>query len=131
MGKRVDREGPIHRSCIAYLEAALPGAVVFHPSNEIPLQGKQVARAIAKAKWNGTRPGYPDIIAHWQGHTMLFEVKAEGNYLSPAQRDMRDELEAQSIPYAVVRSVDDVVETLAAWGVRSSVTNIPLRGVIT
>ena len=117
MGKRVDREGPIHRACIAYLEAVLPGAVVFHPSNEVPLKGEAVKRAIAKAKWNGTRPGYPDIITHFQGTTMLFEVKAEGNYLTPAQKELRAQLEAQSIPYAVVRSTEDVAEALAEWGI--------------
>ena len=127
MGKRIDREGPIHRACIEYLETALPGAVVFHPSNELPLKGKQVARAIAKAKWNGTTPGYPDIICHWQGMTMLFEVKAEGNYLSTAQRDMRDRLEGQAIPYAVVRSVDDLQEALADF---EHMAAVPLRGVV-
>jgi len=35
MGKNVDREGPIHRSILAYLRVALPGALIFHPANEI------------------------------------------------------------------------------------------------
>lgn len=117
MGKRVDREGPIHRACIAFLEAVLPGSVVFHPANEVPLRGAAVKRAIAKAKWNGTKPGYPDIICHHGGRTVLFEVKAEGNYLTKEQRSMRDALEAQGIPYAVVRSVDDVKEALDDWGI--------------
>lgn len=130
MKKRVDREGPIHRACISYLETALPGCVVYHPANEIPLRGGHVAKAIAKAKMNGTQPGYPDIICHWQGLTMLFEVKAEGGYLSKAQRAMRDRLEAQAIPYAVVRSVDDVAEALADFHDMMA-HPVPMRGIIT
>jgi hypothetical protein len=114
---RIDREGPIHRSIISYLRVTLPGAVVYHPPNEVSLRGKAVARAIAKAKWNGATPGYPDIICHFQGRTMLFEVKAKGNYLAPAQKAMRADIEAQNIPYAVVRSIDDVTVSLAEWGV--------------
>ena len=112
----VDREGPIHRSIIEYLRIILPGSVVFHPSNEIPIKGKAIARAIAKAKWNGTTPGYPDIICHWQGRTVLFEVKAPGGYLSPAQKVLKVELEAQSIPYGLVRSIDDTTVYLSEWG---------------
>lgn len=32
---RIDLEGPIHRSILAYLRVALPCALIFHPSNEI------------------------------------------------------------------------------------------------
>lgn len=102
---------------MSYLEVALPGSVVMHPANEIPLKGPAVRRALAKAKWNGTRPGYPDIITHWNGRTFLFEVKAKGNYMTKTQREMRERLEANNIPFAVVRSVDDVAEALKAWGI--------------
>ncbi len=112
MKKRIDREGPIHRACIAYLETALRGSVVYHPANEVDARGKNIARAIAKNKWNGTKPGYPDIICHWRCRTYLFEVKAPGNYLSPAQKDMRDALQAAGIPYAMVRSVDELIDAL-------------------
>lgn len=127
MAKRIDHEGPIHRACIAYLEAALPGAVVFHPSNELPIRGGNAAKVLAKAKMNGTTPGYPDIICHWMGMTMLFEVKAEGGYLSPAQRAMKERLEAQAIPYAVVRGIEDVKDALADFEHMSAV---PFRGVV-
>lgn len=136
MGKHTDREGPIHRACIEYLETTLPGAVVHHSANEIPLKGKNVARAIAKAKWNGSRPGYPDIVCHWQGRTFLFEVKAPGNYLTEAQRAMRDALEAQGMPFAVVRSVDDLEDALRTFEDRGNWQSIGdlaasmVRGVV-
>jgi hypothetical protein len=117
MARLVDREGPIHRACIDFLESVLPGAVVHHSPNEIPIAGKNIARAIAKAKWNGMKPGYPDIICHYADRTMLFEVKAEGNYQDKNQKAMAEKLEAQGIPYFVVRSQEDVAEALAELGI--------------
>jgi len=116
MTKRRDVEGPVHRSIIAYLRTVLIGAVIHHSANEIPLRGANVARAIAKAKWNGSLPGYPDIIVHWNGQTVLFEVKAPKGYLSPAQKLVRADLEAQGIKYGVVRSIDDTTVYLSEWG---------------
>lgn len=115
-----DREGPIQRACVAYLRQVLPGAVVYHPPNEIPLRGRDVARAIAKAKANGMLPGFPDILIYHEGQGYTIEIKAEGNGLSDAQKRVREQLEQQNIPYAVCRSVEDVRETLAAWGVETT-----------
>ena len=120
MPKRIDREGPIHRSIIDYLRNVLPGSVVYHPANEIDARGKNIARAIAKNKWNGTLPGYPDIICHYRGRTVLFEVKAPGNGLEKSQKAMRAALEAQDIPYGLVRSIEDTKECLGAWGITTT-----------
>lgn len=130
MGKRIDREGPIHRAILRYLETVLPGAIVHHSANEVPLSGRNVERAIAKAKHNGMKPGYPDLIAHYRGWTLGFEVKAEGNCLTKTQKEMKAAFEAQGIPYAVVRSIEDVREVLTEWNV-PFVESVPLRGQIT
>jgi hypothetical protein len=129
MGKRVDREGPVHRACLQYLETVLPGAIVHHSANEIPIRGRNAERAVAKAKWNGMKPGYPDLIAHYRGWTLGFEVKAEGGRMSPEQNAIRDQFEAQGIPYAVVRSIEDVREALNEWRVPFT-EKIPMRGAI-
>jgi len=129
MGKRVDHEGPVHRACLQYLETVLQGAIVHHSANEVPLRGKNVAGAIEKAKAMGMKPGYPDLIAHYRGWTLAFEVKAEGGRMSPAQKATQGQFEAQGIPYAVVRSVDDVREALTDWRV-PFVEKIPHRGTI-
>ncbi len=118
MTKRVDREGKIHRAILDYLRITLPGAVIHHPANEVDAKGKNIARAIAKNKWNGMLPGYPDLICHYQGRTFLFEVKAPGNYLTNTQRAVRDSLEANGIPIAMVRSIDEVADYLDAWGIK-------------
>ncbi len=129
MAKRIDREGPIHRACLAYLETVLPGAIVHHSANEIPLSGEKVERAIAKAKWNGMKPGYPDLVAHYRGWTMGFEVKAEGGRMSKAQEAMQAAFQEQGIPYGVVRSIDDVRECLNEWRVPFT-EKIQIRGTI-
>lgn len=131
MGKRVDRETPIHKACLQYLETVLPGAIIHHSPNELNLRGDKIAKAIAqnKAKVMGMRPGYPDLICHYRGWTLAFEVKAEGGRMSPAQKAMQAQFEAQGVPYAVVRSIGDVREALNDWRVPFT-EKIELRGTI-
>lgn len=117
MGKRIDHEGPIHRACLSYLETVLPGAIVHHSANEVPLKGKNVARALAKAKWNGMKPGYPDLICHYRGWTLAFEVKAEGGRMSKDQKAMQEAFGDQGVPYFVVREVGDVAKALVDLGI--------------
>lgn len=123
MTKWTDREGPIQKDTVRYLRDVLPGAVVHHSPQEFGMKGPQIARQIAKNKANGMLPGFPDVLVLWQGRTLAIEVKAEGNYLTDAQKALRAEIEAQGVPYAVVRSRADVNEFLTGLG-------IELRGQI-
>lgn len=118
--KPVDREGPIHRACLQFLRKVLPGALIHHSPNEMPVAGaspKSKAIAQNKAKGLGMQPGWPDLEVFYRGLPMMFEVKAEGGTMSKTQRAMRDAFEAQGVHYAVVRSVDDVKEALDDWGI--------------
>jgi len=117
MGKRIDREGPIHRACLQFLRAVLPGALIHHSPNELDMAGKSAMRAVVKAKSFGMQPGWPDLEVLYRGLFMTFEVKAEGGAMSKSQRAMRDAFAAQGVHYAVVRSVDDVKEALDDWGI--------------
>ena len=117
--KRIDRENPIQRSIIAYLQHVLPGCLVHHSANELGLSGPAAARQIAKAKHNGMLPGFPDLVCAYNGGVMFLEVKAEGNYLTPNQRAVHDTFTALGHRVAVVRSIDDVTELLGKWGVVS------------
>jgi hypothetical protein len=117
MSKRSDREGPIQQTIVAYLRQVLPGALVHHARNEINKRGLAIQIELAKAKRRGVVAGFPDIIALTKSGALFFEVKAEGNYASPAQKAVHAQLDALGYPVAVVRSIDDVRECLAEWGV--------------
>lgn len=115
---RIDREGPIHTAIISYLRIVLPSdAIVHHSANEGNRGGKRGAIDGARRKAMGVMPGFPDILVYTGGRGFCFEVKAEGAYQSDIQKAVQAQLEAQGIPYAVVRSIDDVREKLAGFGV--------------
>ena len=121
MGKRIDREGPIHKAIVHYLRRVLPkNAIIHHSRNEGNRGGMRGVRDGARGKAMGIKPGFPDLLIFTGGVGYCVEVKAEGGKMSTAQRAVRAELEKQEIPYAVCRSVEDMRETLAEWGVRTS-----------
>lgn len=129
IARRQSPERKIHLAVLEYLRLRLPGAVVHHSPNEIGLKGKDVARQIAKAKHLGMLPGYPDLIVHWQGLTIGFEVKAPGNSLTAAQKAVRDAFRANGLRFYVVRSVSDVEAALDPV-IAHGVVSIPFRGVV-
>jgi hypothetical protein len=92
----------------------LPGAVIHHSPNEVGVKGRDIARAIAKAKHNGMIVGFPDIIVIWAGNVWTFEVKAPGNYPSDDQCEVGRMIRAQGGKWAVVRSADDAAEAVSA-----------------
>mgnify|MGYP003442690372 CR=1 FL=1 len=114
---RIDREGPIHRAILHYLRVVLPGAIIHHSASEGVRGGKAGYLDGAKRKGMGQVSGFPDILALTEAGPLFFEVKAEGSYASPAQKAMHGQLAALGYSVAVVRSVEDVREVLAAWGV--------------
>ena len=132
----MDREGPIHRAIVSWLRVVLPDAVTATVKNEINKRGKAIQIEIAKAKANGVMPGFPDIICLPGSDmpTMFFEVKAPGGYPSQSQKDVHARLTALGYRVAVVRSIDDVKDRLAEWGVQTreigSLVEIPHRGTI-
>lgn len=117
MSKRKDHEGPIHKAILHYLELQFPRAVVHHSPNEVSLRGKDVARAIAKAKSLGMKPGFPDLIMVCGGRTIALEVKAPDGRLQDRQKNIGEALEMNGALWAVVRSVDDVRDKFKRWGV--------------
>lgn len=118
--KRKDLEGPIHRSIIHYLRSTLPpSAIIHHSPNEGVRGGARGKLDGIKRKAMGVQAGFPDILIFSDGKGYCLEVKAEGGRLSPLQKIVKQNLEEQGIPYAVVRSIQDVRESLAEWGVRS------------
>lgn len=122
--KRQSPERTIHLAVLAYLRRVLHGnPVIHHSANEIGLSGKDVARHIANAKHMGLVPGYPDLVCHTFHGDLFFEVKSEGNGLTPAQRAVHADLARLNRKVAVVRSIEDVREHLAKWGIPTRETH--------
>ncbi|MFG6082300.1 hypothetical protein ACEUZ9_002945 [Paracoccus litorisediminis] len=117
-GKRIDREGPIHREILDHLRRLFPKGKVHHSPNSIGLSGKQIMRQISRNESMGTIKGWPDLQVLLPGPlTLLFEVKAPANYPDPHQKVLHHELRALGCLVAVVRSVADVDAALAEWRV--------------
>ena len=131
--KPVDREGPIQREIIAFLRKILPDAIVHHCANESHISGKAAMIASVRKKRDGMLPGFPDIIllpyAAKLG-AMFFEVKAEGNYATKAQKEVHAQLASLGYHVAVVRSAQDVMECLTDWDVGyAEQLNDNMRGI--
>lgn len=111
-------ERTVQRKIIGYLEAA--GYVSIHIPNGAHLAGNKLARAkqAAALRRDGLRPGAPDLLVLKAGGESAFlEVKREkGGELSPNQKWWAQRLEFLGHRYAVVRSIEDVSETLERWG---------------
>ncbi len=105
-------EHAVQKSIIEYLDKKLPPFIRVVAVSNKPRSAMQ--GHLEKAR--GARKGFPDLIVIREGGICgLMEVKIEGGKLSPEQKEWRDWCAGNSIPYAVVRSVSDVEETLIHW----------------
>lgn len=108
-------EAELHRAVATYLQAVLDPRQVWWST--FPSGGGGMIRG-ALLKSMGLKAGVPDIIvipagkpAHW------IELKAEGKYLEPHQRELHAILGSLECRVSVCRSIDDVRETFAEWGI--------------
>lgn len=131
MAKRKDLEGPIQKAIVDHLRAVMPWAIVHHCRNEINKRGKHIAIELANAKRKGAVTGFPDLIVlpYANVGALFFEVKAEGNYATDSQKEVHQQMRDLGYRVAVVRSVDDVRESLAEWGVGTQEL-VQYRGVV-
>lgn len=127
---RVDREGPIHRSIVQWLRTAMPDALVVHIRNEINKGGWRIAKELGAAKAKGALKGAPDLmVLPWANiGPLFFEVKAEGNYADKDQKALHEKMRGLGYRVAVVRSIDDVAQYLAEWGVVTRVKSPSFTG---
>lgn len=129
--KPVDREGPVQRAIVRFLRTSLPGSIVHHAKGEINKSGVSIMREQAKAKANGALPGFPDLVVlpgdSWG--VLFFEVKAPGGSVQKNQREMHENMTRLGYRVAVVRSVQDVRDSLSKWGI-GWVEEIPMLGKI-
>lgn len=95
------------------------GFETVHVPNGSVLAGDKVRRArqMNALKSDGLMPGFPDLMAFApNGRIAFIEVKQEGTYQSKAQKACQAWLEGLGHYYTVMRSHEDVKESLADWG---------------
>ena len=87
-------------------------AIVFHPPNG----GKRNHREAGRMKAMGVVPGVPDLCFLWDDKRAFIELKVGRNTLSPKQKIFRNKCREHGIPYEVCRTLDEVLDTVAEWG---------------
>ena len=114
MPRRDNPEEQLQRAVIEWLGWVKPDCVYFFVNNGAHLSKAQAGKAIGL----GVLPGVGDLVFVLLGGRVGFiELKAEGAYLSPVQRDFSVKVQALGAWYALARSIEDVEGTLKAWGV--------------
>lgn len=73
----------------------------------------------ARMKARGAKAGVPDILIVDNGWCYWIELKSEGGRISPKQSACHADIVQSAARIAVCRSVDDVAETLAEFGIRT------------
>jgi hypothetical protein len=112
-------EHELHVAVGDALHYLLPNDAVF---TSWDLANAKSAVEGARKKRRYCLPGWPDVGIWWRGRVVLLELKrGRGGALSEAQRALHPRLEAAGFPVAVVRSVPEALDAVAAAGV-------PLRG---
>lgn len=97
-----------------FLDLALVNAVWWHTPNG----GKRSKAVAGKMKAAGQKAGIPDILILHEGSLHAIELKVPGNYLSSAQKAMKDRLEVHGLTnFEICRSLDEVQATLMAFGI--------------
>lgn len=95
------------------------GFQTVHVPNGAVLGGDKTRRArqMNSLKSDGLMPGFPDLLVYGpEGKIAHVEVKQEGAYQAATQKACQAWLESLGHRYAVLRSSQDVSETLNAWG---------------
>lgn len=111
--RRATPEADAQRQIVAFLRAILPpGAIIHHCANEAAGGGEAARKRQAVLVGMGVHSGFSDLIVISGGRVIFFEVKSRTGRLSTAQEAFRDAIHAQGLPWALVRSVDDVVTAL-------------------
>ena len=112
-------EDELHASVADALRYLCPSDAVV---NTWELRNASSAIEGGRRKRLGALPGWPDMGVFWQSRIVFLELKrSRGGQLSPAQKLLHPRLEAAGFPVAVVRSVPEALDAVAAAGV-------PLRG---
>jgi hypothetical protein len=106
-------EDTLQKSCVQWfdLQYGHLSWALFH----VPNGGQRNAKEAAKFKAMGVRAGVPDLILlHRSGaySYLALELKAGKNTQTANQKTYQSKMEADGGKYAVIRSIDDFIETV-------------------
>jgi hypothetical protein len=114
MKQRGTPEADLQRAVVIALRFALPkGAIVHHCANEVTEPGPRGAKRQAVLVGMGVHPGFAYLLVICDGRVLFLELKAPKGRLRPEQEAFRDAVLAQGFGWALVRSLDDALGTLA------------------
>jgi hypothetical protein len=113
-------EQTVQASIAAALEVGLKGICAWTAIDAGA--GKMTKAAAGLRKARGVKAGWPDIILVHQGRFYGLEVKDADGSLSADQRDLHAWLRACKAEVAVVRSIEEAVRAIRAWGIPIRVT---------
>ena len=125
MAARKTPEADAQRAIVALLRVVLPrGSIVHHSPNEVGFGGARARNRQAILDGMGVFRGFSDLLVVSEGRVMFLEVKSRAGRLSDAQERFRDMVQAQGLPWALVRSQDDAVAALQEAGFRLAVRGV-------
>ena len=112
-GVPVPYEKDIQKAIVDYISYACPSVLVFAvPNGAIRSAGGRAGNAVP-----GLRPGVADLCMIGPGQRVWFiEVKRPGGKISQAQKEFWTSCRARDVPYDVVYSLDEAIDTLSNWG---------------
>jgi len=119
-------EADLQRQIVSLLRVVLPkGAIIHHAANEITESGRQARIRQAIRTGMGVHAGFSDLVVLSEGRVLFLEVKGPRGRLEPAQVAFRDSVQAQGFPWALVRSLEDVLAALKAHGFATRLRGFP------
>lgn len=106
-------EDTLQKSCVEWfdLQHRIWSWALFH----VPNGGQRNAKEAAKFKAMGVRPGVPDlmlILPRHGYHYLALELKVGKNTQTDRQRAYQTYIETTGGKYAVIRSLDQFIETI-------------------
>ena len=113
-------EDNLQRAIVDYIRTVAPTCFVF----AIPNGQMRSAAAGQMLKLTGMVAGVPDLCVIEPGGTARFiEVKTDSGQLRKEQRAILDRFMTMGVPYAVVRSINDVKTALEYWRISTREAN--------
>lgn len=112
-------ERTVQRGVLKMAATCFPSVLLHHSPNGGHLAGSPTQRfkQMGALKGDGLKPGFPDLIAIWEGGIAFLEVKrAKRSVTSPEQTLMLTRLVDMGWPARIVKSIEEAHAFLKECG---------------